>query len=75
MRFVSKLFALGAFALISASMSLAPATAKDLKIGVVNLSLCCAYFVGMSEHAHVLRPYRFDVLVQAEEVRRIVLPL
>lgn len=24
-----------------------PAAAKDLKIGVVNLSLCCAYFVGM----------------------------
>ena len=49
MRFLGKLFALGAFALITISMSLTPATAKDLKIGVVNLSLCCAYFVGMDE--------------------------
>ena len=49
MRFLGKLLALGAFALISASMSLTPAMAKDLKIGVVNLSLCCAYFVGMDE--------------------------
>jgi ribose transport system substrate-binding protein len=49
MRFLGKLFAIGAFALISASMSLTPAMAKELKIGVVNLSLCCAYFVGMDE--------------------------
>ncbi len=26
-----------------------PAAAKDLKIGVVNLSLCCSYFVGMDK--------------------------
>ncbi len=32
-----------------AGMALAtqPAAAKDIKIGMVNLSLCCAYFVGM----------------------------
>ena len=28
---------------------IAPAAAKDIKIGVVNLSLCCAYFVGMDQ--------------------------
>jgi ribose transport system substrate-binding protein len=49
MRFLGKFLALCTIALISASMSLSPATAKDLKIGVVNLSLCCAYFVGMDE--------------------------
>jgi ribose transport system substrate-binding protein len=26
-----------------------PTAAKDIKIGVVNLSLCCAYFVGMDQ--------------------------
>src|SRR5688572_13693003 len=25
------------------------AQAKDIKVGIVNLSLCCAYFVGMDE--------------------------
>ena len=32
-----------------AGMALAaqPSAAKDIKIGMVNLSLCCAYFVGM----------------------------
>jgi ABC-type sugar transport system substrate-binding protein len=33
--------------LMLAAATVGPATAKDLKIGVVNLSLCCAYFVGM----------------------------
>ena len=36
--------ALGAAALLGAS-----ADAKEIKIGVVNLSLCCAYFVGMDK--------------------------
>ncbi len=27
----------------------APASAKDLKIGVVNFTLCCSYFVGMDK--------------------------
>jgi ribose transport system substrate-binding protein len=49
MKIIGKLFALGAFALIVAGINLPPAMAKDLKIGVVNLSLCCAYFVGMDE--------------------------
>jgi ribose transport system substrate-binding protein len=33
--------------LLLAAATVGPAAAKDLKIGVVNLSLCCAYFVGM----------------------------
>jgi ribose transport system substrate-binding protein len=37
----------GAFALAIAST--VPAMAKEIKIGVVNLSLCCAYFVGMDK--------------------------
>ena len=37
---------IGAFAL-AAACSISPASAKDIKIGVVNLSLCCSYFVGM----------------------------
>jgi ABC-type sugar transport system substrate-binding protein len=41
-------FAAGAFMLALAWM---PSTvaAKDIKIGIVNLSLCCAYFVGMDQ--------------------------
>jgi ABC-type sugar transport system substrate-binding protein len=35
-------------ALAATAVSL-PAAAKDIKIGVVNLSLCCAYFVGMDQ--------------------------
>jgi ABC-type sugar transport system substrate-binding protein len=31
----------------AAALALQPAAAKDIKIGMVNLSLCCAYFVGM----------------------------
>jgi ABC-type sugar transport system substrate-binding protein len=41
------LFAIAALA--AAAMAGTPATAKDIKIGVVNLSLCCAYFVGMDK--------------------------
>jgi ABC-type sugar transport system substrate-binding protein len=41
-----KVLAAGAFAL---SALVASAQAKEIKIGVVNLSLCCAYFVGMDE--------------------------
>ncbi len=47
MNYLSKLAALGLTALIAAWMSAAPAGAKDIKIGIVNLSLCCSYFVGM----------------------------
>jgi ABC-type sugar transport system substrate-binding protein len=32
---------------LAVTAMIGPAAAKDLKIGVVNLSLCCAYFVGM----------------------------
>ena len=39
-----------AVAAIGTAMMLgAPAEAKEIKIGVVNLSLCCAYFVGMDK--------------------------
>ena len=41
-------FAAGAFMLALAWMPSA-AAAKDIKIGIVNLSLCCAYFVGMDQ--------------------------
>ncbi len=47
MNYLSKLAALALTALIAAWMSAAPAGAKDIKIGIVNLSLCCSYFVGM----------------------------
>ena len=40
--------AAGILALAATAVSL-PAAAKDIKIGVVNLSLCCAYFVGMDQ--------------------------
>lgn len=46
MRYLVKVMTAGAFALVAASVAV-PAAAKDIKIGVVNLSLCCAYFVGM----------------------------
>ena len=35
--------------LLAAATAAVPAAAKDIKIGVVNLSLCCAYFVGMDQ--------------------------
>jgi ABC-type sugar transport system substrate-binding protein len=38
----------GILALAATAASL-PAAAKDIKIGVVNLSLCCSYFVGMDQ--------------------------
>jgi ribose transport system substrate-binding protein len=47
MKHLGRLIALGAFLLMAAGIGQIPATAKDIKIGVVNLSLCCAYFVGM----------------------------
>ena len=47
MRQLAKIAA-GILALAAAGAAL-PAAAKDIKIGVVNLSLCCAYFVGMDQ--------------------------
>jgi ribose transport system substrate-binding protein len=47
MKHLGRLVALGAFLLMAAGIGQIPAAAKDIKIGVVNLSLCCAYFVGM----------------------------
>jgi ribose transport system substrate-binding protein len=47
MKHIGKLILLGTFILMAASGL--PAAAKDLKIGVVNLSLCCSYFVGMDQ--------------------------
>ncbi len=35
--------------MLAAAATAVPAVAKDLKIGVVNLSLCCSYFVGMDK--------------------------
>jgi ribose transport system substrate-binding protein len=46
MKHLGRMLAAGALAL---SAMAAQAQAKDIKIGVVNLSLCCAYFVGMDE--------------------------
>jgi ribose transport system substrate-binding protein len=43
-----KIVVAGIMALAAAAVSF-PAAAKDIKIGVVNLSLCCAYFVGMDQ--------------------------
>jgi ABC-type sugar transport system substrate-binding protein len=42
------LFAVGVLAIAGAAMP-APASAKDIKIGVVNFTLCCSYFVGMDK--------------------------
>jgi ribose transport system substrate-binding protein len=47
MNYLGKLAALCLTAVIAAWMIAAPAGAKDIKIGIVNLSLCCSYFVGM----------------------------
>jgi len=47
MKQIEKLLAASAIALAALGLIATPAAAKDLKIGVVNLSLCCAYFVGM----------------------------
>jgi ribose transport system substrate-binding protein len=43
-----KIVVAGIMALAATAVSF-PAAAKDIKIGVVNLSLCCAYFVGMDQ--------------------------
>lgn len=43
-----RIAAAGILALAATAVSL-PAAAADIKIGVVNLSLCCAYFVGMDQ--------------------------
>jgi ABC-type sugar transport system substrate-binding protein len=43
-----RIAAAGILALAATAITL-PAEAKDIKIGVVNLSLCCAYFVGMDQ--------------------------
>jgi ABC-type sugar transport system substrate-binding protein len=48
MKHLGKFIATAGLALMTATASL-PAIAKDLKIGVVNLSLCCSYFVGMDQ--------------------------
>lgn len=48
MKHLGKLILIGALALTAAAANL-PAAAKELKIGVVNLSLCCSYFVGMDQ--------------------------
>jgi ribose transport system substrate-binding protein len=48
MTHLSKLIAFGIF-MLAALIAGNPASAKDIKIGVVNLSLCCSYFVGMDE--------------------------
>src|SRR4029079_4146966 len=48
MKHLGKLISTVTFALMAATASV-PAAAKDLKIGIVNLSLCCSYFVGMDQ--------------------------
>jgi ribose transport system substrate-binding protein len=47
MKYPIKFSALAAFVFSAIMMVSSLAAAKDLKVGVVNLSLCCAYFVGM----------------------------
>jgi ABC-type sugar transport system substrate-binding protein len=49
MKYLSRLSRLFLFGVLAVFMMNAGAMAKDLKIGVVNLSLCCAYFVGMDK--------------------------
>jgi ribose transport system substrate-binding protein len=49
MNYFGKILGL-AFAVTTAAwLGAAPVAAKDIKIGVVNLSLCCSYFVGMDK--------------------------
>ena len=43
-----KYFAVSAVA-IGALAAALPSSAKDIKIGVVNFTLCCSYFVGMDK--------------------------
>lgn len=47
MKSLAKLFAAGALALAATGFAAAPAASEPIKIGIVNLSLCCPYFVGM----------------------------
>lgn len=48
MKSLGKFIAAGAFALTATlGLGAAPAAADPIKIGIVNLSLCCPYFVGM----------------------------
>jgi ribose transport system substrate-binding protein len=47
MNYLRRIFALTVVALMATGTGNTPAVAKDIKIGVVNLSLCCSYFVGM----------------------------
>lgn len=47
MKLISKLVTATAFILATAGFPLAPANAVPIKIGIVNLTLCCPYFVGM----------------------------
>lgn len=47
MNYLGKIYALGLTVVTAAWLGIAPVEAKDIKIGVVNLSLCCSYFVGM----------------------------
>ena len=49
MKHLGKLAAAGTCNAGGSSDERLPPAAKDLKIGVVNLSLCCSYFVGMDE--------------------------
>lgn len=49
MNYLGRIVAAGTLALMAGGIGLQPAQAKDIKIGVVNLSLCCAYFVGMDQ--------------------------
>ena len=42
------MIATGALALVAVGTG-APAHAKDIKIGIVNFTLCCSYFVGMDK--------------------------
>lgn len=46
MKHLTKLKAAAAGCVLAAAMA-TPAIAKDIKIGVVNFTLCCSYFVGM----------------------------
>lgn len=49
MGYLGRSLAGGALALGLMSAGAAPAAAEEIKIGVVNLSLCCAYFIGMDQ--------------------------
>jgi ABC-type sugar transport system substrate-binding protein len=58
--------AAGALAL-AATITAAPASAKDIKIGVVNFTLCCSYFVGMDKAvADAASPYKNITVVSTD---------